>query len=247
MSPELHKIIKTVLYLVAIAVGLFIGIAIFDRAIMPTFTRSRGTREIPELTGISEEHAREIADKCGYDLFVSRREHSDSILENFVISQRPVPGSLAKKGRRISIVVSLSVELAHIPDIENIHFRQAILAVNRAGFLVGDKILEHSDSVDKDLIIRTDPPVGTEIEVGDSVDLIVSLGSEKALVRVPNFMGQKIDEVRKIGKGMGIVIVVKYRRIPTMQPETVYRQSLESGTLIERGNTVIVIVAQKEE
>lgn len=247
MTPKIIKTIYVILYLIAIAAGLFIGMAIFDRVVMPTFTRSGSTRKIPDLSGISEDRARGIAKQTGFDLFVSRREHSDSIPENFIVSQRPTAGLPAKKGRRISVVVSLSIKISPVPKVAGVHFRQAILTIDKAGFFASEPIYEHSDSFDKEIAIRTDPPAGTEIEVGDSVDLVVSLGSEKTLVRVPNFMGQKIDDAMKTGEDEGLVVIVKYRRIPTMQPKTVYRQSLDPGTRVERGSAVIVIVAQGEE
>ena len=247
MSPKLRKIVHVILYLIAIAAGLFVGMAIFDRVMMPAFTRSKSTRKIPDLAGVSEDRAREIAEDAGFDLFVARREHSDSIPENFIISQRPAAGLPAKKGRRISVVVSLSTRTSTVPKVAGVHFRQAILTIDKAGFFACEPTYEHSDSFDKDIAIRTDPPAGSEIEIGDSVDLVVSLGSEKALVQVPNFMGQKIDDATKTGEDAGLVVIVKYRRIPTMQPKTVYRQSLDPGTRVERGSAVIVIVAQGEE
>ncbi len=247
MDSNKKNILNIGLYLFALLVGLIAGFTIFDRVLMPTFTRSKGVREIPNVVGIPVEEAERIATQSGFDFVVTRREHSDSIPETFVISQRPDPGTTAKKGRRISVVVSLSVEIVEVPNIAGVHLRQAEIEVDAVGLVVGKTEFAVSDSVEKDKVISTVPPIGAQVDVGDTVNLLVSLGAERALVKVPNFMGQKIDEAYTLAESEGLELIVKYRRIPSMQPKTVYRQSPDPGTTVERGNAIVVIVAQGEE
>lgn len=247
MNNRVLRVIHFLVYALVLAIGLTAGFIVFDRVLMPAFTRSKGVREIPDVVNLSETDAEVVASSFGFDFRVSRKEYSDSIAENIVISQRPEPGSKAKKGRRISVVVSLSTELVQIPDVSSAHIRQARLELDAFGLFPGENIYENSDSVEKDIVIATSPPIGSEVEIGDSVDIIVSLGSERALVKVPNFMGQKVENAQEIANNVGLGLIIQHRRIPSMQAGTVYRQSPEAGVILERGNAVVVIVAQGEE
>ena len=62
-----------------------------------------------------------------------------------------------------------------------------------AGFRVRERE-EASEDVRADRVIRTLPPIGSEIAVGATVTLVVSTGPEQ--VTVPNVVGQDVDEAR---------------------------------------------------
>ncbi|HHS50105.1 MAG TPA: PASTA domain-containing protein [candidate division Zixibacteria bacterium] len=245
MNRKLAKILYRLIYLVALAGGIIGGVMIFDRVLMTSFTRARGVREIPDVVGMSESEAATISRDSGFDFIVSRREYSDSIPETFVISQRPSPGTMAKKGRRVSVVISLSSEIFEIPEVTNIHYRQARLELDAMSLIVGETTREHCDTIQRDFVIATNPPMGAQAEAGDTVDLIVSLGSERAILVVPNFMGQSIEQAEKIAKEEGLELIINYRIIPTMQAKTIYRQAPEPGARVERGSSITVIAVQE--
>ncbi len=247
MNLRLKKILNILAYLAIFSVGAIAGVVLFDRVLMPAYTRGGGTQTIPDVTGVTVEDAERIARKGGFDFRVMRLEHSDSIPENYIISQRPLAGSPAKKGRRISVVVSLSAASAIIPDVVGKHFRSAQLEIERVGLKVGEIVHEHSESVATEMVIATSPLPGRELDLGSKVDLIVSMGPETGLIRVPNFMGQLIADADETARRNGLILRAKYRKIPTVPANTVYTQSIDPGALVERGSTIIVIVARGDD
>jgi len=247
MAKSDRKLLYYVVYVLILLFGVFGGFVIFDRLLMPAFTRGGGTLSIPDITGIPSGDAEQIAKKGGFDFQVMREEHNDSVPEGYIISQRPTPGSPAKKGRRISVVVSLSEALAVVPDVAGQHYRSAMLDIEKAGLQVRDTVFEHSDSVDREMTIGTSPEIGEELILGSSVDIIVSMGAEKGLVEVPNFMGQTLDDAKALAQSEGMILIVQYRKIPSVPEKTVYRQGTDPGTLVERGNSIYVVVARSEE
>jgi len=246
VTERQRKVLYLLICIAAFGVGLVIGIIIFDRVLVPAFTRGGGTISIPDVTGIPVGEAENIAKEGGFAFRIMREEHSDSIPETFVISQRPEAGSPAKKGRRISVVVSLSVAVVQVPDITGQHFRTAQLAIEKTGLKVGEILYENSDSVSKEKVINTAPPSGSELLIGSMVDLIVSTGAEKGLVRVPNFMGQTIEDARELATREGLFLKYQFRKIPSVPENTVYRQGTEHGALVERGSTIYVVVARPD-
>ncbi len=247
MTDGKQKLLNYLIYTLILLIGILAGFMIFDRLLMPMFTRGGGTIEIPDVTGIPVGDAQRITENGGFDFRIMREEHSDSVPEGHVISQRPDPGSSAKKGRRISVVVSLSEAVTKVPDVGSQHYRSAILEIEKTGLRVRDTIWEHSDSMANEMTIGTIPPVGEELIIGASVDIIISLGSEKGLVRVPNFMGQTLEDAKELARGEGLFIVAQFRKIPSVPENTVYRQATEHGTLVERGSTIYVVVARPEK
>jgi len=247
MNSSLKRTINRLVLLAVFIMGIAGGVILFDRIFMPKFIRGGGTIEIPDITEKPIDEAEKIASKKGFDFLIVRREHSDSIPEDFVISQRPMPGSAAKKGRRISVVVSLSAASTEIPDISGEHYRSAVLEIERNGLVVEEITYEYSDSFKNEFVITSKPSPGTEVRLNSNVNLIVSMGSEKELVRVPNFSGQQIEPAEELGKKVGLKVVATYRKIPSLQPKTVYSQNLDPGTLVERGTVVYVIVARPKE
>ena len=214
---------------------------------MPAYTRAGGKISIPDVTGVSLEESEKIARDGGFEFRIMREEHSDSIPEGHVISQRPEPGSPAKKGRRISVVVSLSAATAPVPELAGIHFRAAQLLIEKAGLNPGEIIPEHSDSIEKEKVLYSEPPAGEELYLGSKVDLYVSMGSETGLVKVPNFMGQLLADAKELARQEGLFLAVQYRKIPSVPENTVYRQGTDPGALVERGNSIFVIVARPKE
>lgn len=246
MASKHRKLLYYLIYGVIAMVGVLAGFLIFDRLLMPAFTRGGGTVQIPDVTGISVGEAEQIAESGGFEFRVLREEHSDSVKEGYIISQRPEPGSPAKKGRRISVVVSLSQALAKVPEVANQHYRSAIIEIEKAGFELHDTIWQNSDTIPNEMVIGTSPEIGEKLIVGSAVDIIVSKGSEEALVEVPNFMGQTLENAEELAKSVGLILKAKFRNIPSMPENTVYRQGTERGTLVERGSTIYVIVARPE-
>lgn len=246
MSSKAKKFFYRAIYLILFIIGIFGGILVFDNLIMPAYTGSRKTCPIPDVVGLAEPIAEKRAKDEGFNFLVTRKEHSDTIPEGLVILQRPEPGSYAKKGRRVSVVVSLSAACAPVPDVTGIHHRAAKLEIEKAGFVLGEIVEEHSDSIPHEMIISTNPPAGDEPIIGSKIDMVVSIGSETGLVRVPNFMGQLVDDAEDLGGRVGLIVRIRYRQIPSVPDKTVYRQSVDPGALVERGSTIVVIVARGE-
>ncbi|EON73239.1 Stk1 family PASTA domain-containing Ser/Thr kinase [Lysinibacillus sphaericus] len=85
-----------------------------------------------------------------------------------------------------------------VPDVANMTVEEAKKELEKQGFIVGEQQKRHSEDIEKDKVIETDPAEGTLRVKDTEVDLIVSLGVEKS--PMDNYIGQKIDQVQSVLK-----------------------------------------------
>lgn len=85
-----------------------------------------------------------------------------------------------------------------VPDVANMTVEEAKKELEKQGFIVGEQQERHSEDIEKDKVIETDPAEGTLRVKDTEVDLIVSLGVEKS--PMDNYIGQKIDQVQSVLK-----------------------------------------------
>lgn len=83
------------------------------------FTVSQGKERITleDLTGYSESQIEEYEAKSSLEINVKERQHSDSVPEGQVISQKPSAGTKMEKGQKVSVVISEGKERQPIKHI----------------------------------------------------------------------------------------------------------------------------------
>lgn len=124
-----------------------------------------------------------------------RLNYQDNIKErkDKVLFQTPDPGSKVKKGRIVDIYLSRGFGSIPVPDITNLDFYNAELALEEAGLKVGMQVKIKTNYVSKGIIVAQDPEPGTNVEKGTRINLIINQGPENKLIYVNNFVGQRIE------------------------------------------------------
>ena len=227
-----------------------IGIIIIAAAVILFFMISPSSAAVPQLTNMSLEDARSTAEESGYTISDEiEYSLSDTVQENYVISQLPEAGTEAPKSEPIKLVVSLGTSGGgiEVPNVVN-------KAVDKAGEMIEDLTLtyrvvsEYSDTVESGIVIRQTPLAGTHINSGDIVTLHVSIGpdtntGEKRQVRVPNVLGMYRDNAEstlgEYGLGIGTVTYM-----PSDQEEgTIVMQSPAEGAMVEEASSVTIVLS----
>ena len=142
-----------------------------------------------------------------------------------------------------------STKSSVIPDCEGKKVSACEKALLDAGFEVSSKIeTEESTLVKKNLVIRTDPEAGRHVKQGTTVKIYKSLGEN--LVTIDNYVGQKVDDVKKKLEKDGIVVTVQ-KKEPEDQSrkypdDEIIDQSLGKGNELKKGDSIILYVASNE-
>jgi serine/threonine-protein kinase len=141
---------------------------------------------VPPVVGQTREEAERMIIAAGLTVGqVTQRADAD-FAEGIVIEQSPSAGVRVGAEAPVNLVVSTGPELVIVPALTDLSERDATAQLQALGLLVRVQD-EYSDTVAPDLVIRTDPVAGTEVQIGDTVLIVVSLGP--APVEVPELIG----------------------------------------------------------
>lgn len=70
-------------------------------------------------------------------------------------------------------------DVAEVPDVLGWSYEDAEYQISNAGFEISISNYEHSDYYDENTVISVYPEVGSELEIGDTVYVVISLGAEE--------------------------------------------------------------------
>ncbi len=204
-------------------------------------TQPSSSVSVPNVVGQSEQAAGAALRQAGLNPVASLAS-SATVPSGLVVSQSPQAGDDAKKGARVSIVVSQGPASAALTDVDGLSADKAAAQLRKAGFKPTTKA-QASSSVKTGLVIATEPPAGTEIEVGSSVTLLVSSGP--APVRVPDVVGQSQAAAEAdLGNAELAVGTVTKKVSSTQTAGTVVAQSPTAGSSLHAGEKVELTVTQ---
>ncbi|MFD6401106.1 Stk1 family PASTA domain-containing Ser/Thr kinase [Nocardia sp. NPDC060249] len=116
----------------------------------------------------------------------------------------PAPGTILPMGAQVKVYRSKGSQPVNVPDVRGKTAEEAASALTTAGLVVRETRVQFDKSVEGDKAIATEPAVGTTLQSGDTVTLIVSNA-----VKVPNVMGQSVGNARSKLQQLGLRVEVK--------------------------------------
>ena len=119
--------------------------------------------------------------------------------------------------------------------------QQARISIENTGLTMGTATEQLSD-LPRGLVVASNPPAGTKIELPGNVDIVLSKGP--ATIQVPDLYGRSIGEARSMIEQLGLRIAGISRDTISLQPEnTVIRQLPEGQGNVFRGGPVSLTVS----
>ncbi len=181
--------------------GIFVslvGIGVVSAiAVVSLLLRQEEVR-VPDLAGQDIVSVLETVRQLGLEIKVDRREPSPTIPRDTVVSQIPAPGSGIKKGRQVRVVVSQGPSELLAPKLVGENFRKADIMIRQAGFFPGEVSRVSSDTVERETVIAQDPQVGSPLQKGGTLSLLVSSGKKRGLLIMPKLTGKRPEEALRI-------------------------------------------------
>ena len=163
-----------------------------------------------------------------------------------VCYQSHKPGEKVEKGTIIYIKVSKG-PAPEIKYMDNLINQQQDVAKNfltKQGILVL-VLLENSDTIQKDHVIRTTPAAGEELKEGQTVTLYISQGPEMKEANVPAVTNQSLETAKTIlnMQGVKIDIQVKEENNDAVAKGDIIRTEPAAGEKMKTGDTVIIYIS----
>jgi serine/threonine-protein kinase len=187
-------------------IALLGGFIVVNLVLMPTFTRQGAEVPVPEVSGLSELQAERALAEEGLKLSKVSEQWSPDVPRGFVISQDPPSGSTVKRGRRISVIVSLGAQGTSVPVLAGETVRQAQIVLESAGLKVGRVAHAWSEEMGRDLVLASDPPGETLVDQETPVSLLVSLGPPTQSYVLPDLRGQDPATVARSLRDEGFLV-----------------------------------------
>lgn len=224
--------ILSVLAITAAIIGaLFIG-----RFLLGDGTTSRVS--VPNLDGLTVEQATETLTQFELQLGAITPEVSDRP-DGTIIAQQPAAGEMLEQGQAVNVTISAGREQAVVPQLLALPSIEAVrIALADANLQLGS-ITERNSNQPAGYVLGQDPPEGTLLDVGSSVDIEVSSG----LSPVPSVVGVPEAQARSDLAQAGFEVQVVEQETATAAPGVVLAQSPQAGTELSRGSLVTITVS----
>lgn len=249
MNVVLEKL-KSLWYyrFIRVSVYLFGGMVVLgflmDLIVMPIYTKHGEALPMPDVTKIRYEDAKLALAAEGFNIVKSEERFDSRFPMGYVIKQVPAPGTKVKSGRRVSVILSKGERRFEMPKIVGISDRDSKLVLSRYGLRLGKKNYEYSSYYPKGVVTRQSITPGVEVPMNTFIDLTVSLGSVPSVFIVPSVEGRTLDDARDIIEQAGLQIgTIRYQPMNALLPETVIKQSLQSGTEVPKETMINLVVS----
>jgi serine/threonine-protein kinase len=218
------------------------GFLVVNLVLMPSFTRQGAEVPVPEITGLSEREAERVL--ASEDLRLSKisEQWSADVPRGFIAAQDPAAGGLVKRGRRISVVVSLGAQGTSVPVLDGTSDRQAAILLESAGLRRGKVARVYTDEIGKDLVIASDPPGETVVEQETVVDLLVSLGPPPRGFVLPDLSGKDATGVARGLRDEGFSVAVREGGSGRGPADAVAGQSPPPGHRVAPRDSIVLYV-----
>jgi serine/threonine-protein kinase len=180
----------------ALSLAFAVGVVVwFGRSVKDFFEPVVADVFVPSFGGQSVADASSEAERLKLHVTVVANQPSDRYPKDVIMSQQPAAGSTVREGRTISLVVSTGVTIFPMPDLRYQSLREANLALDRSKLQLVKTSVVPNDDVLANHVLTQDPPPLTSVREGTKVTLTLSKGPPSS-VRVPNFVGEFIDDAR---------------------------------------------------
>jgi len=208
--------------------------------------------EVPNLIGLTLDHAKLLLSTKKLQVLVQEEIYDEQIEQGKIAKQSPLAGSTVDEGSAVSIFLSKGKEKVVVPVLASLGLEDAQSLILKAGLSIGEVKYELSKQIADGKVISSEPPAGTEVVKGTSVNLIVSQGSPKVvvpMVTVPDLYGKTLPEASSILASQGLVLG-KIKKTTSVKDEfdIILEQSPKAGSKIPKGSAVSVTInAEAEE
>jgi serine/threonine-protein kinase len=216
-----------------------------DEVIDLYFNPDPQLQPVPNVAGRSLEDARRILSAAGFQIGEETTEESEEVDEGLVIRTDPAANEQVEQGTAIDIVYSAGRRQIAIPNVagQDEATARRLLESPPYEFEV-TTVTQDNEAIAAGDVIGTDPESGSLIDVGGSIQLLVSSGPPA--IDVPDVVGDTEADARNQLSAAGFQVNVTFEDVPFDDPSDgrVRSQSVAGGTRAPQGTTIDLVVGR---
>ncbi|MDQ2799121.1 MAG: PASTA domain-containing protein, partial [Armatimonadota bacterium] len=134
---------------------------------------------VPYLIGKTFDDAKRIAEQQHFTLVESPdSDYSDTMPENQIYEQNPLPGHMIKAEKEVTIYRSLGPRLLIVPTLVGMTQDRANSALQQVNLPLGNITQEYSEKIPNGVVIRQSPDGSSKVARNTAVNFTVSKGKQ---------------------------------------------------------------------
>ena len=194
---------------------------------------------VPNVVGQASADAETAISAAGLNVDV-QEVPSDTVAQDLVIDQSPLPGAKLPKDAKVIIRVSTGVAKPLVPQVKGETIDGARAKLLRAGFQV-DIAEKEDDTAEPGTVILQDPLPDTESTPGAVVRITVATSS--GTVEIPDVTQLTPEDARLALTKALFRITVQTEASQTVDQGKVIRTEPAGGERVDRGSAVVIVVS----
>lgn len=203
--------------------------------------------ELKDYANYAKDEAVKELEDLGLHVQIVNEENKD-VEFGKVIKTEPAAGKKVKSGEEITLHVSSTSasDAVEMPKVIGLSKDKAKANIEGAGLKLGEVKEEYSDTIAKGLIIRADFEEGSSVPSGETVNLWISLGSNKAVV--PKVVNKTKTDAKKALEDAGLQLGnVTEEYSNDVAEGLVISQSVKDGDSVNKDSKIDVVISLGKE
>ncbi len=197
---------------------------------------------VPRLTGMTIQAAEAQLEEEGLEVKFASEEFSEIVKAGQIIESDPPQGAEIESGGTVTLVVSKGPERYDVPKVVGESLSDAKEAIKDGNLTVGEITRKYSDTVERGIVMTSDPKAGKSERPDARVDLVVSKGLPPVIV--PNLVGDSASSAQDQLEAENLKYSVSSEQNSSKIPEgAVISQSVSAGASVKQGSTVSVVIS----
>lgn len=196
--------------------------------------------EVPNIVGLDIDSGEQVLINSQLEVGEITEQSSKST-SGTILNQSIEAGTIALVGTPVDIVIAAR-EAVEVPGLIGKKLDMAKYLI-RSAKLVPGNIVKQVSTEKADTVLEQDPPAGTAVLEGESVDLVISIIEA---LKVPDVTGKHINEARTILENKEFRIGRIIKRTSTLGTGTVLDQNPKAFTEVDAGMPLDLVVANED-
>ncbi len=194
--------------------------------------------EVLKISDVTLEAARRTLTEAGFKVGGQIERYSDTVAAGRVIGTKPASAAMAPERSEIALIVSKGPPPVPVPAVVGKAIDAATAALQDLHFVVKVEG-KFSATIARDEVITQDPKAGSELQPGETVTLVVSLGPKS--FPMPNLVGMSVNAAKARAAELGLQVTAL--AIPGGTGQTVATQIPTAGSTVKYGTTITIYYA----
>jgi serine/threonine-protein kinase len=179
------------------------------------------------------------------DLVVTSVAEVDPTFPKGVITRtEPIEGVTVSRGQSVTVYYNPADTPFAMPDVSGKSQQEATDELAALGLTVSPDIIAEADpEFESGMVIRTEPPAGSEVKQGDIITLVVSLGAGDVIVPSTNGLTQAAAEALLTGDGYQFDVTVVSEASDTVPAGSATRTDPAATAVVKKGDPITLYIS----